>query len=468
MVVGEFTQETDLVIIGGGPAGYTAAFRAAQLGVQTVIVDSRPGGAGSLGGVCLHQGCIPSKTLLNIAETVFAAENASNFGVKLSKPQVDFAAVRAWKEKTINKLAAGLEAQAKKHGVECLTGEAQFEDARHIVARTDDAGQQRIKFKRALIATGAVHVPHPNLHLDGAMIITPQEAMALESLPKSLLIVGGDYMAVELAMIFSALGARVTIACETDELLPAADRDLTRPLIKNLERRLAGLHRSARIKNADAAKSKLTVNFEGADHPSSLKVDQVIVCATQIGNSRGLHLEKTHVKTDEREFIIVDQQMRSSDARIFAAGDVTGSPLLADKAIHQGRIAAEVIAGQDSIFDARAIPVAIFSDPQIAWCGITESEAKAAGMEHEIAKAPWGASGRAVAMGKGDGVTKVIFDPQTLTVLGIGMVGHGACEMISEGALAIEMGATLVDLAATIHPHPTMAELLSDVSRSPR
>jgi dihydrolipoamide dehydrogenase len=465
VVVGEFTQETDLVIIGGGPAGYTAAFRAAALGVQTVIVDSRPGGAGSLGGVCLHQGCVPSKTLLHIAETVYAAENASQFGLSFNKPQVDFAAVRAWKEKTIAKLAAGLESQAKKHGVECLTGEAQFEDAKHIVARTDDAGQQRIKFKRALIATGSVHVPHPNLPLNGTTIITPQESMSLESLPKSLLIVGGDYMAIELAMIFSALGSQVTIASETEELLSSADRDLVRPLIKNLERRLAALQLGAKIKTADIAKSKITINFDG-DQSKPLKIDQVIVSGAQVGNTRGLHLEKTQVKINEHEFITVDQQMRSSDPRILAAGDVTGVPLLADKALHQGRIAAEVIAGQDSIFDARTIPVAIFSDPQIAWCGLTENEAKTSEMNHEIAKMPWGASGRAAGMGRSEGITKVIFDPESKLVLGIGMVGYGACEMISEGALAIEMGATLTDLAATIHPHPTMSELVSDAARS--
>ena len=463
MVVGEFTQETDLVIIGGGPAGYTAAFRAAELGVPTVVVDSRA--EGQLGGLCLHQGCVPSKTLLGIAETVFAAENAASMGVFV-KPKVDFAAVREWKNKTIAKLVNGLESQARKHGVEIISGEAQFEDAKHIVARTDTAGQQRIKFKRALIATGAVHAPHPKFALDGTHVITPAEAMSLETLPEKLLIVGSDYMAVELAMIFSALGSQTTIMCEEPELLPEADRDLVRPLAKNLERRLAALHIGVSIESASTQKGGVSIALAGASARAKTKFDQVIVCGQLAGNARGLHLEKTQVTLDDHSFIAVDPKTRTADPRIFAAGDVTGPPLLADKAIHQGRVAAEVIAGRDSVLDVRAVPMTIFSDPQVAWCGLTENQAKSNNISHAVAKMPWGASGRAVGLGRQDGLTKVLYDPESQLVLGVGLVGHGACEMISEGALAIEMGATLTDLAHTMHPHPTMSEMISDAAKA--
>lgn len=456
MVVGEFTQETDLVIIGGGPAGYSAAFRAAELGVSTVIVDSRS----TLGGVCLHSGCVPSKTLLHAAELIATAEKAADFGVKFGAPKIDIKALRGWKDKTVSKLASGLESLCKKHGVERIQGEAHFEDSRNIALL--DASVPRIRFRRALVATGSQPKALADIPFDGSRILTPGEALALHDVPKSLLVYGDDYQAVELASIFFGLGTAVTLACESDRLLPDCDADLARLLVKNLEARLAGLHTGVRVGGAEVAKSSVRISIDSRK-PKSF--DRVIVTAGHVGNTRGLHLEKTGVKSTSDGFINVDDRMATSDARVFAAGDVTGPPLLADRALHQGRIAAEVIAGKDSVFDARCVPTAIFTDPQIAWCGIMDHTARAQGMEVAMVKMPWGASGRAVGMGRSDGLTKLVYDAQTHLVLGIGLIGAQACEMISEAALAIEMGATLTDLANTIHPHPTMSELLSDAAR---
>lgn len=455
MVVGEFTQETDLVIIGGGPAGYSAAFRAAELGVQTVIVDSRE----ALGGVCLHDGCVPSKTLLHIAETINITDRASELGVKFAKPKIDIGAIRAWKDKTVNQLARGLASLCKKHGVERIQGQAHFEDSRTIALL--DSTIPRIRFRRALIATGSQPKAHPSIPFDGQRILTPGESLHLDEIPRTLLIFGSDYMAVELATIFSALGSAVTLACEGERLLPDADADLVRPLVRRLESSLAAVLMNAAPREVNVSKSGVQATIE----TKPAKFDVVVITAGHIGQTRGLQLEKTKAQVNVDEFVIVDAQMRSADPRIFAAGDVTGGPLLADKALHQGRIAAEVIAGQSSVYEPRIVPAAIFTDPQIAWCGIMEQEAAALGVDHEAAKQPWGASGRAVAIGRSDGLTKIVFDPQSQLLLGVGLVGPHACEMISEAALAIEMGATLTDLAETIHPHPTISELLSDAAR---
>lgn len=459
MVVGEFTQETDLVIVGGGPAGYAAAFRAAELGVQTVIVDSRD----ALGGVCLHDGCVPSKTLLHIAEVIDQAEHAAQLGVTFGKPKIDLAAIRSWKDNAIKKLATGLESQCKKYGVERIQGRAHFEDSRNIALL--DGLVPRIRFRRALLTVGAVPKVHANIPFDGNLILTPGESLKVDPVPKSLLIVGGDYMAVELAAIYMSLGSAVTLVNPAERLLSEADIDLTRPLVKRLEARLAGVHNGIAVAKADVDGKIVRIKFEGPDAPKPGKFELVIVANGHVGNTRGLQLEKTKVKLDSNEFVGIDAHMHTADPRIFAAGDVTGAPLLADKALHQGRIAAEVITGNESLFDARVIPAAIFTDPQIAWCGLMEEDAKRQGVAHAVARIPWGASGRAVGIGRSEGLTKITYDPQSQLILGIGMVGFNACELIAEGALAIEMGAVLTDLAATIHPHPTVSELISDVAR---
>lgn len=457
MVVGEFTQETDLLIIGGGPGGYSAAFRAAELGLDVVIVDSRE----ALGGVCLHEGCVPSKTLLHIADVIGLANAGDRFGIEFGEPSIDHDQVRAWSQQSIGKLAAGLESLRKRHDVEFIRGRAYFEDSRivHIL----DGSIPRIRFRRALIATGSRAVEHPSLPFDSRRILTPDEAVTLPTNPKTLLVVGSDYMAAEIATIHAALGAAVTLVADDERLLPEADKDIVRPLEQSLKQRLAGLHFKTSIERASIGDS-IEVAFSGEKPPSRSTFDAAVVCLGRRANLDDLHVDKTDATLDASGFIAIDEQMRTTDPRLFAVGDVTGPPLLANRAIHQGRAAAEIIAGRNAGFDATCFPMAIHTDPQVAWVGLTEQQAKAEGIEHAVKKLPWGASGRAVGMGRTDGVTKLIYAPGTGLALGAGIAGAGATEMIAEAALALEMGAVVTDLAVTLHPHPSRSELLSDAA----
>jgi dihydrolipoamide dehydrogenase len=488
MVVGEFTQETDVVVIGGGPAGYTCAFRAAELGVKTLIVDAHPSGA--LGGICLHDGCIPSKTLLHVAELINGAAHAMALGVTYAKPHIDLDGVRSWKDSVVKRLVAGLDSLCRKHGVERLGGVAHFEDSRHVAIVGGNV--PRVRFRRAVIATGSRPIEHDLLPFTEDAVWTPQQAVHIPGpgtapgpgagpgagagagVPKRLLVIGCGYIAVELATIYAALGSDVTLVDEGERVLPDADADLMRPLDKHLGDVLEDITMGVRVKIAKFEKHGVRVSFEGDGAPGSgsgsgndkgVKFDRVIVALGQHANINDLALTQTRTQLTDDGFIAVDEQVRTGDQRIYAVGDVTGAPLLADKAIRQGRVCGEVLAGWGSRYDARTVPMTVFTDPQLAWCGVTESEAKAQGIAHAVAKIPWGASGRAAGMGRSDGVTKIIFDPDTQLVLGVGICGPHACEMIAEGALAIEMGAVLHDLAATIHPHPTMSELISDAAK---
>jgi len=499
MVVGEFTQEANLVILGGGPAGYAAAFRAAELGVEDiVIVDPRQ----DLGGVCLHAGCIPSKTLLHIVDLINLARESSTFGVSIGEPEVDPQKIRAWIDGAVSKLAKGLASRAKSLMIQHLPGTAHFEDGKHIAVTGGSV--PRVKFRRAIIATGSKSKAHPQLPFDGERVISPEEALRVEEhmtarpeagrprahgsesrateTPGSesrgtghgsetratrILILGSNYMAAELASIYRALRCEAMIACKGARLLPEVDRDLVRPL----ERRMNGLGvavaHDASVSEAAMEKDIVRISLQSKSGSSTAEFDRIIVARGQDANLESLNLGATQVQTDDGGFIIVDHQMKTGDPRIFAAGDVTGGDMLADVALAQGRIAAEVIAGRaESAFDHRAIPHAIFTDPNIAWCGVMQEEAETQAMDVGVAKAPWGLSGRAVGMNAAEGLTKIIYDKESQVILGVGMVGRGACEMIGEAVLAIEMGATLDDLAATMHPHPTMCELLTDAARS--
>lgn len=459
MVVGEFTQEVELIVIGGGPGGYSAAFRAAELGIDTVIVDKEP----SLGGVCLHRGCVPSKTLLHIAETIHASRRASQYGVRFGDPKIDLDGIRAWVQKARDTLSKGLAGQAKKNNVELLQGEASFEDARRL--NIVGGGVPRIRFRRALIATGSSPIEHEQLPFHHDRIWTPAEALDLPLIPDRLLIVGCDYMAVEFAVLYSALGSRVTLATDHDALLPSVDDDLTRPLTRTLKNTLEALAIETRIDHATLKDETIGVAFSGKNAPKKTTFDAAIVAVGQQANVASLKLDKTKATLNEHGFLSVNDELRTTDPRIFAVGDVTGGPLLADYALAQGRIAGEIIAGWKAGLEVHAVPVTIFSDPQIAWCGLTERRAKADGIPHEIAKIPWGASGRAVGMGRTEGLTKLVYDPDAKIILGVGLVGPHAAEMISEGALAVEMSAELDDIAGTIHPHPTMSELIADAAK---
>jgi dihydrolipoamide dehydrogenase len=459
MVVGEFTQETQLLVIGGGPGGYSAAFRAAELGVQTVLVDARS----TLGGECLHAGCIPSKTLLHLASVIRQAREADALGLAFDEPRIDLARTRAWIDATIERLAKGLDGRARDLGVERLDGTARFEDAKRVAIHGGDV--PRVKFRRAIIATGSRPSEHPVLRPDGERIWDPAQALRVPEIPARLLVVGGDYIAIELAEIYVALGSRVTLVHPEPELLADADRDVLRPLERRLASSLEAVHAGTDVADVAADGRRLRVTLAGTAAAEPEPFDAVILSAPRRGCTSGLGLEQTGVELDEHGFIRVDATMRTTDPRLLAVGDGTGPPCLADRALVQGRVAGEVVAGQPSAFDAAAIPFVMFSEPEVAWCGLTERAAAAGGIPVVALKVPWGASGRAVGMGAQHGLTKILYDPASNIILGAAICGRGACELIAEVALAVEMGCELGDLADTMHPHPTLAELLSDAAR---
>jgi dihydrolipoamide dehydrogenase len=459
MVVGDFSQETDLLVIGGGPGGYSAAFKAAANGIETTIVEASK----ALGGVCLHVGCIPSKTLLAIAEMIDMPEHAKEMGLEFAKPKIHLDQVMAWKKKVIDKLVRGLTATAKKLNVQVVPGKARFEDARSV-AIDSDGSTQRIRFKRCIIATGSRPVQLRDIQIESPRVVDSTGALAIESIPKNALVVGGGYIGLELGSVLAALGTEVTVVEMLPSLLANCDADLARPLVKRLESAFAEICLETRVTGMKDKKSAVEVTFEGKSPPQRKAFDLVLVAVGRRPNSDQLDLQKAGVQVSQRGFIEVDAQLRTSNQRVYAIGDIIGEPMLAHKAMAEGKALGEMLAGKNSLFDPRCIPAVVFTDPEIAWAGLTEAEAKKAGTPIEVKKMQWVASGRAVAIGRTDGLTKLIFDPQTQRLLGIGLVGPHVGEMIAEGALAIEMGAVATDLAHTIHPHPTVSELVSDTA----
>ena len=459
MVVGEFTQETDLLVIGGGPGGSEAAFRAASHGIQTTIVESMP----SLGGVCLHRGCIPSKTYLSMAETIHTAVISKSMGIDFGKPTLDVDAIRNWKNQVIAKLAGGLESQSKKYKVERVQGTARFEDGKFVAVQ--GGAVPRIKFRRAIIATGSRSIELGGVQIDSPRVLTSRTALELEDIPKTLLVIGGGYIGLELGQVYAGFGSKVTVVEMTSGLLPGVDRDLLRPLLKRLEEEFEQICLDTKVVGMKEVKGGIELAFEGRNPPKSKRFDKVLVCVGRRPNSRELALEKAGVQADERGFIKVDSGFRTTAPRIFAIGDVIGNPMLAHKAMHEGTVLADSLAGKNVVFEPRAVPAVVFTDPVIAWAGLTETEAKERNVEVTIRKMPWSASGRAVALGRTDGVTKLILDKSTQRILGIGITGPHAGEMISEGVLAMEMGAVAYDLASIIHPHPTLSETLGETAR---
>ncbi len=457
MVVGEFSQETDLLVIGGGPGGYSAAFRAAKLGIQTTIVDD----SGLLGGVCLQRGCIPSKTLLSVAEMVSMAEHASGFGVTFSKPKIDIDGVRQWETSVIEKLIKGLSSAAKHLGVEVIKGRAAFEDSKNVNITGGDVS--RVKFRKAIIATGSRPVFLKGIQIDHPRVMDSTGALKLEDIPKRLLVLGGGYIGLELGQVYASLGSKVTVVEMMDTLLPGCDADLAKPLAKRLANQFDAIALSTKVTGMKESGKTIDVQFDGVNAPKDTKFDRVLVAVGRRPNTEDIGLDKTRIQVDGG-FIQVDAQMRTADPKIYAIGDVVGNPMLAHKAVHEGHVCADVIAGKDVLFERRTIPAVVFTDPEIAWCGITESEAKEQGVAYKMKKMQWLASGRAVAIGRTEGLTKILFDPETERILGIGMTGPHVGEMIAEGCLAIEMGAVATDLAETIHPHPTLSETIGDVA----
>ncbi len=458
MVVGQFTQEIDLVVIGGGPGGYSAALRAAELGVQTIIVDPK----GSLGGVCLHHGCIPSKTVLAIGQIMRMADDAAKLGVHFNKPRVELGEVRQWTNQAVRKLASGLDELAKKRGVEILKGTAHFDDPRQLSIHNGSGS--RIRFKRAIIATGAQANPPPGGWVDSPCLMDPGAALVLDEIPASLLVIGSGYIALELATLYAALGSKVTLATQQSRILARADADLTRPLARRLDEVLEDVCLQTTVTDLHEVAGGIDATLQGPQGTSPAVFERVVAAIGRHPNTESLDLPKAHVQIDDTGYVHVNEQLRTLNARILAVGDITGKPMLADKAIHQGRIAGEVVAGWGSVYDPRAVPLVVFTDPQVAWCGLTEAQATAQEVDYQAVKIPWGASGRAVSLGRSDGMTKLIFDPDTKLILGVGIVGSGAAEMIAQGVLALEMGAVTTDLASSIFPHPTMSELLGEAA----
>lgn len=458
MVVGDLPREAELVVIGGGPGGYAAAFRGADLGMETVLVNE----AAELGGECLHVGCIPSKALLGIAELIAEASHARAAGVEFGQPNIIPERLRAWTRASIERLAKGLGALARDRDVEVIQGRARFEDSRTLTIAGESPA--RIRFHHAVLATGSRPATLPGLDPEAPWVWDSRKALALEAVPPRLLVVGGGYIGLELGSIYSALGSEVTVVELTEGLMPGVDRDLVNVLARRLAGQFKAIHLRTKLIEARETGSGVEVVLQGEGVPSREEFDRVLVAVGRHPNSADLNLERTGVKLNPQGFVLVDPQRRTADSHIYAIGDVAGEPMLAHKAIAEGKVAAEAIAGHPAAFEPQAIPAVVFTDPEVAWCGLTEEGARAQGIEVRAVRMPWSASGRAVAMGRTDGLTKLIFDPASSRLLGVGIVGRNAGELIAEGTLAVEMAAVAEDLAGTIHTHPTLSETLGEAA----
>jgi dihydrolipoamide dehydrogenase len=444
----------DLVVLGAGPGGYTAAFRAADLGLSVALIERGP----TLGGVCLNVGCIPSKALLHAARVIDEARAMGEFGVSFGAPQIDAAKLRGWKDAVVARLTGGLDSLARQRKVTVLRGRGRFIAGHEL--RIEAEGESRtVSFAHCVIAAGSESVRLPGLP-DDPRVIDSTGALELD-LPDSLLVVGGGIIGLEMATVYAALGVRVSVVELTPELMPGCDRDLVRPLEKRISGHYERIMLGTRVTGVEAVAAGLRVSFEGAKAPEPQVYGKVLVAVGRSPNGRRIDAVAAGVYVDERGFIPVDRQMRTNVPHIFAIGDVAGQPMLAHKATHEGKVAAEAAAGRKSFFDARVIPSVAYTDPEVAWVGLTETEARAKGIPYEKASFPWSASGRSLALGRDEGFTKLLFDPQSHRVLGGGIVGSNAGDLIAEAALAIEMDADAADLALTIHPHPTLSETVA-------
>ena len=451
------SADTEILILGGGPGGYTAAFRAADLGKKVTLVERYP----ALGGVCLNVGCIPSKALLHVARVMDETADLGKHGVTYGKPKVDLDKVRDFKDSVVSRLTKGLAALAKQRGVEVIQGTGRFTSPNSLAVDTG-AGNTAISFQQAIVAAGSRVIEIPGLPWDDPRLMDSTGALELRDIPKRLLVIGGGIIGLEMAMVYGALGSQLTIVEMMDGLIPGCDRDLVKPLERRLKRRYkAKIHLETKVTQIKALKGGLKATFEGGREPAPETFDRVLMAVGRRPNGDRVGAEAAGIHTDDRGFIPVDEQQRTNVPHIFAIGDIVGMPMLAHKATHEGKVAAEVAAGEKSGFDARVIPSVAYTDPEIAWVGLTETEAAEKGIAYEKGSFPWSASGRSLGMGRSDGLTKVLFDPATHRVLGGGIVGSNAGDLIAEIALAIEMDCEASDLALTVHPHPTLSETVA-------
>lgn len=450
-----------IVVIGGGPGGYAAAFYAADMGMEVTLVDMEK----NPGGVCLYRGCIPSKALLHVAKLLNETKEAKHWGIDFGEPKIDLDQLRAFKNKVVSKLTGGLGVLSKQRKINFVQGKAAFASSSSITVTKGDGSTETISFDKAIIATGSVIATIPSLQIDSPRLLNSTTALDLPAIPKSLLVVGGGYIGLELGSVYAALGSKVSVVEFMDRILPGADRDL----VSHLEKRLTGSFEAIKL-NSKVVEIKekgkgLLVKIENKEGVvEEIMYDYVLMSIGRKPQTAGLGLENTAVKVNERGWIIAAPDLKTNDENIYAIGDIVGEPMLAHKASHEARVAVDSILGKRVAFEPQAIPAVVFTDPEIAWAGITENQAKEKGVRFEVAKFPWAASGRATTLDRNDGLTKLIIDPDTERILGVGLCGPGAGEMIAEGVLAIEMGATVKDLALTIHPHPTLSETVMEAA----
>ena len=448
-------SQLNIAVIGGGPGGYAAAFLAADLGMKVTLIDREP----NPGGVCLYRGCIPSKALLHVAKLIDESRHAKNWGIEFAEPRIDLGRLRAFKENVVAKLTGGLGQISKLRKVQYMRGEASFEASNRIRVASSRGEEELLSFDRIIIATGSRPAKIPSLELDSPRMLDSTSALDLTDVPGTLLVIGGGYIGLELGTVYAALGSKVSVVEMMPGLLPGADRDLVQPLHKHLEKIFTDILVSTTVTAVKQESDGIRVCFEGKDVKEREKIfDKILVSVGRRPNSEIPGLDRTAVRLGARGFIEVNEHLETADPAVYAIGDVVGEPMLAHKASHEGRTAVEHIAGHKVAFEPNAIPAVVFTDPEIAWTGLTETQAEKLGREIKVAKFPWGASGRATTLDRTEGMTKLILDPSNERVLGVGIVGVGAGELIAEGTLAIEMGALAKDLALTIHPHPTLSE----------
>jgi len=451
---GDFHAE--VVVLGAGPGGYTAAFRAADLGKQVILIEKHT----SLGGVCLNVGCIPSKALLHIAKVINEADEVAHHGVTFGKPKIDIDQIRNWKESVIGKLTGGLGALAKQRKVQVVRGLAKFTSPHLLEVQTTD-GVKTVSFENCIVAAGSSVARIPGFPYEDERIIDSTGALALKDVPKRMLVIGGGIIGLEMATVYDALGAKISVVELMDQLMPGADKDMVKPLHTRIAKRYEAIMLKTKVTKIEAQKKGLLVTFEGEQAPAEPQLyDRVLMAVGRRPNGREIAAEAAGLVVNERGFIPVDKQMRTNVPHIYAIGDIVGDPMLAHKAVHEGKVAAENIAGHKAFFEPMTIPSVAYTDPEVAWMGLTETQAKAQGIEYEKGSFPWAASGRALSIAREEGATKVLLDPKSRRILGMGIVGVNAGELIAEGVLALEMGADMEDIGLTIHPHPTLSETL--------
>jgi dihydrolipoamide dehydrogenase len=451
--------KTEIVIVGAGPGGYAAAFYAADLGKKVILVEQDK----RLGGVCLNRGCIPSKALIHATHQITAAKESEHRGISFGSPTIDLAKLRAWKESVLAKLSGGVAQLAKLRGVEIWNGRGHFQDSRTLRVETGE-GQKFVSYDQAIVAVGSKSAMPRAFDLGNPRIMTSREALEIEDIPQRLLVVGGGYIGMELGTVYAALGSQVSVVEAMDSILLGADPDLVRPVMASAQKAFKEVRLKTRVAKMETKGKQINVIIEADGQPKEELFDRVLVSVGRVPNCDDLGLESTAVQRDEKGFIKVNEQQQTQDPQIYAIGDCAGGVLLAHKASREGRVAVEAITGESSGGNPFVVPAVVFTDPEVAWCGLTEAEAKQKGTEVKVAKFTWAASGRALTFDRTDGLTKLIIDPETERLLGVGIVGHGAGELIAEGVVAIEMGATARDLALCVHPHPTLSETLMEAA----